>query len=530
MSWQLAHAGAGIRHSMTTPRPIVKLRIYANILTVGAAVQLSVLAAAPKEEPLPPGAVHPAEWLKAQPKPKYRAGHTLPPLTRYGWDMDDAVRIALGEDWGYALEFGVAGPRQVDNALNKPDSREARLLALAVSDPQRFRLCVISSRELPKQIGPPEVWTRDAAGRFFNAKAESLDGTEWDPKMKTVLSPVSPDSFWEQAGELSAAPIRKLREKCPIAMVLNGGEYGLGVAGFAQKVWEQDPAIVKAKGNQPWSEFISERKAHYQGIMTKAERDAAPDRLLYIYYTCGGGTHRNVILDWGNWEYRWESFKANSDLPSNEAYYRHFNSGWTGTRDMLTLCLNAIARELTDGKPLSYNWLSAGWEGEPGHSHGDLARWAGFLKCYYTAGMLGGNEGYYQFLGKDGFSKPFLPDQPPHWLQQLTTLAYVHATFSHLEDFLRNGDLLPGPDKHRISKELPAYEFPSGDATVRVLARKHRERAEWLVTAWAADGEARQIMVNIPGLEALKLTARPDGAVYRVTIKGGQPQAQAFEP
>ena len=195
---------------------------------------------------------------------------------------------------------------------------------------------------------------------------------------------------------------------------------------------------------------------------------------------------------------------------------------------MLTLALNAAALEIADGRTLSYNWLSAGWEGEVGHSHGDLKRWAGFLKCYYTAGMIGGNAGYYQFLGRDGFSKPFPADQPPHWIRQLTALAHIHALFSQLEDFLRNGDLLPGPDRNRISKDVPAYEFPTGDATVRVLARKHRQRAEWLVTAWAAAGEARDVNVTIPEVGALKLRARPDGAIYRVTLKDGKAERAEF--
>ena len=56
----------------------------------------------------------------------------------------------------------------------------------------------------------------------------------------------------------------------------------------------------------------------------------------------------------------------------------------------------------------------------------------------------------------------------------MVALARVHALFSHLEMFLRQGDLLPGPNHHRFSKDLPAYEFPSGDPNVRVVARKLR--------------------------------------------------------
>ena len=137
--------------------------------------------------------------------------------------------------------------------------------------------------------------------------------------------------------------------------------------------------------------------------------------------------------------------------------------------DMSTLCLNATAREIADGRPLSYNWLR-----RLGRRAGPLPRRSrpldSFLKCYYTAGMLGGNEGYYQFLGPKGFSKPFLPDRSPHWIQQLTTLASVHASSRTSKNSSANGDLCSGSNKAPHSKDLPAYEFPTGDDTVRVLA------------------------------------------------------------
>ena len=115
----------------------------------------------------------------------------------------------------------------------------------------------------------------------------------------------------------------------------------------------------------------------------------------------------------------------------------------------------------------------------------------------------------------------YAEDRPPHWLQKLATVAHVHAAFSQLEDFLRNGDLLPGPAKHRISKDSPAFEFPTGDKNARVLARKHRQRAEWLITAWVADGEARDVTVQIPELGEIRLHARPDRAVYIASLGAG---------
>lgn len=516
---------------------------YAGILRNRIAIELllvvltgaSILGADMPASKPPPDTVTPTAWLKVQPKPKFRPDHTLSPLTRFGWTLPFDARVELTENWGYALEFGgYADDKAVEKALADPESDGAKLMALCASDPKRYPLAVICSRQLPDGASP-DIWTRDANGKFLDGKAQSLDGTEWHPKLRTIYSPESPDAFWRQAGELRAEPLRRIRAKCPIAIVLNGGEYGVNVLGFAQKVWEQDPRIVKAKGDRPWFDYLSERKAHGELLIAESVRKAVPDRTHYVFYTCGGGTHRNVIPHWRQWCHGWEWMKNVSDLPNNECYYRHFNDGWAGKQDMLTLCLNATAREIADGRPLSYNWLCAGWtraKFADDRGLGDIERWTGFLKCYYTAGMIGANAGYYE-LPKGGFGISFDPNSPPHWLCQLVCVAHVHALFSHLEDFLREGDLLPGPDKHRISKDLPACEFPTGDDTVRVLARKHRQRAEWLITTWAAGGDARDTTVTIPELGKITLRARPNGAVYRVTVQDGKPswkQADQDDP
>ena len=111
----------------------------------------------------------------------------------------------------------------------------------------------------------------------------------------------------------------------------------------------------------------------------------------------------------------------------------------------------------------------------------------------------------------------------------MTVLGRAHALFSHLEEFLRNGDLLPGPGKHRWSDDLPAYEFPTGDPGVRVVARKHRERGEWLITAWAAEGEDREVSVEIPELGKVTLLARSCGSVYRAKRTAGGPELKLID-
>jgi hypothetical protein len=219
-----------------------------------------------------------------------------------------------------------------------------------------------------------------------------------------------------------------------------------------------------------------------------------------------------------------------ADLPSGSFYYHEYNSGWTGDKDLLTQVLNSRGIEISHGDLLGYQWVSGGWKrwdgGDQGHS--PIDRYTGFLKCLYMTGTVGANAGYYGDPPRDEKNEPFAAKfatgDPPHWLLQLTALGHVHALFSHVESFLRDGALLPGPNKHRWTKANPAYEFPNSatDANVRVLARKLRKKPEWLIVAWAADGPEREVQVEIPELGRLTLLARPAGSVYRARLDAQQ--------
>jgi hypothetical protein len=461
----------------------------------------------------------PVEHLKEAEKPQFRKGHTLLPLTRWGWMMSFDVQVELTENWGYALEFGDA---TADTAakLSDPQSIYAKLCALTAADPQRYPLSVLAwracySEKLQDEV-PEETWCHDMEGRLSNGRK--------------TWSPEAPDVTFQRAGAEAAEPLKAIRRKCPIAAVLNGGEYGLNVIGWDGRVWEGDPVVVGAKGRRSWFDYISERKAHQEVIISDAVRAVVPDRKLYIFYHTSGCPHRDRYSGWWRWAWDYQYMRKVSDIPNSSIYYMHFNSGFTGADDMLTQALNAVGRQLTFKDPLSYNWLCAGWEqeklGEAAFS--DLERYMGYLKCYYTAGQIGGVAGYFSYPRPGGFTGD-VGQEPPHWLRQMMVLGHAHALFSHLEDFLRNGDLLPGPDKHRFSKDQPAYEFPSGDAEARVVARKHRKRAEWLVTAWAAGGNDREVSVTIPDLGKVTVLARKSGAVYRVTLKDGQPAPQLVD-
>lgn len=511
------------------------------------------------------GLVTPLEYLAAQKPPKFKKGHTLPPLSRFGWNQPFEQRKMFADNWGYAVELNGYVTSKTLALIEDPDSDEARSIALVKSDPKKYKLSVICNRYWPDKP-PAGTWSRDAKGNLLSATAKSYDGNLWHPGMKTVVSPLAPDALWVECGRGRAESLAAVRKMVPIAIVLNGGEYGLGVWGFAGKVWKQDPAITKAieaRGGD-WFDFLSERKARAEMLIADAVRKAVPDRELYIYYTTSGCPHRGRYGGWSRWAYDYKHMKPVSDLASVELYANHFNSGWTGKMDILSMALNSTGRQLALGQPLAYSWFWCKKKDE------DMRSYMGFLKCVYLMGTLGGNAGAYHY---PDFKSGFKPDSAPYWMKQMIALGRVHAFYSHLEDYIRNGELVPGDCRHVWSLEQPAYElvpeelkalerdkdktpfiyksiasgkaiakpaaWPGGSKDVaralklgrgvRVLARRHKTRPECLVAAWAADGQDCDVTVNVPGFGIVKLRARRCGSVYLVTAKAGTVTARLLD-
>ena len=197
------------------------------------------------------------------------------------------VRIELTERWGYALEFGgYLTHARVDELETKPGSANARVVALAASDPKRYPLFVLTDRPLGRAAEIPEAlrdayYVRDAEGRHIP------DDRTGGPSWRTVC-PLAPDAIFAWAARGTVEPLLRLAEKAPLAVILNGGEYGLSVAGHSLHFWEQSPAVVAAKGGRSWLEFVSAQKARQEGIVSDAVRKAFPGRRLYLWYHFAG--------------------------------------------------------------------------------------------------------------------------------------------------------------------------------------------------------------------------------------------------
>jgi hypothetical protein len=295
-----------------------------------------------------------------------------------------------------------------------------------------------------------------------------------------------------------------------------------------------------------WAWYTSSNKALQMDPRVAQVRTALPNRELYIYYYSNMNEQQRLLNPieppnnyyfqqiYGFWNWMSDFINRDTDLPSYQDYYQYpsgtfTNNGYQLDYDLLTMHLNIVGYNINLGVTNSYNWLCGGWSLTDTNQFCNINNYTGFLKCLYTAGMVGGTACYFSlpngintnpiFGGNNGFASTFPASTPPHWLMQIAQLAQVHAQFTWLTNFLYGGYLLPGNTTNAMSNDQPAYEFTNNaaDPTARVLARKLYAGNTWLITAWAANGPDRNVTVTIPALGSVQLLARASGSVYTAT-------------
>jgi hypothetical protein len=436
------------------------------------------------------------QFLRRSEAPHFAAGHRLPPLALWR-EMSYDVMTELAQHWGYGLYLD-ATPGVVAG-LEDPDSETSRIIELLNAEPDRYLLTVrlAPARDLRQSWIrlddlPDRTFYRDAHGNLVDDERH--------------VSPLAPDEAMLRIADYLAELVRAIRQHAPIAVVINGGEYGFEKPQRVPlEIALRDPRVRETweRDGRPWIEFMSDHKARHERIVRAAIRDAAPEA-LYIHYSEVGGGHprRMMTPDWEGSDFLYRP--GVSDLAASRHYFMHGNSGFTGSRDILSQLLNSRAQEIAAGATHAYFWLSSGWSTR-GH-FADHDRYEGFVKSAYVAGSIGAVAAY--------FGNRADRDPVEESLPQFLILGRVHALFSHVDGLLLDSDLLPGPDRHRWSRDLPAYELPTGHRHARVLVRRQNAEPVWLISAWAADGRPRTVRVDVPGLGVVRLRAEARGNVY----------------
>ncbi|MFS0515853.1 hypothetical protein ACEYW6_14220 [Nostoc sp. UIC 10607] len=486
----------------------------------------------------------PLDHLKAAPRPVFKKGNTLLPLGQAHCGLSKETYIELANYWGYGLPI-----------------ERADLAQHAQANPGRYQPVVMVGEvykffdnydgrhpNLPKL--PANTWLRDNSGKII------LKGGQ------PIVSPAAPNEAFQIIGDYYGRSIGQLERTAgqSIKLIMNQGESGLWIPGDNDpaQLFGQDPQVkadFNNSGLNNWFAYISRNKARQEGVLKEKLFSNLQSRPTYSWYQEQYGTERGRWAGWAWYMFNYEHFLDSSrkpivsDYTAPEMYYNFHNSGWTGIEynsavpwDALTQALNNISGAISLGQKLTYPWVNMGWEGYAGQPISSPDTFMGMMKTYYTAGAIGSVGGYFVCSGPIwealNYNKP-IGATTPTLIRQLTIQGHAHALFSHLEEYLRKGDLLPGPKLHpyqSYTKVLPAMEFtaegqtqqlqgrwgPVTVPTARVLARKISGEDRWLVTAWANVGNDRDVRVKIDNkLGTLTLRARKAGSVYVVKLVNG---------
>lgn len=457
------------------------------------------------------------DYLRSHEPPVFRPNHALLPLGQWRGGTPLEFRVELAENWGYALYLGRMNPEVAAN-VHDPETDEGRIVRMVAANPDKYKLQVISAPAFELLEGELQDLFIDNGG-YCTREDGSFALNQYGLK---EYSPEAPDWLWTAVGQAEADMLENVEQYCDITLIGNGGEYGHRAYGHGELAYTYDfdnpdgyrlgdPDVQAAKNASglPWNEYLDDRKARYERLV-RAPIDAVAPEATYVTYmhTGAGHAHRGRYHSWQRFG---NSYRPGvSDLAGPESYFDHYNTGFMGDQDMLSLHMNTRTQELAAGMEYSYPWLSLGWGDSPDR-YGDLALYKGFLKCVYTSGALGGFAAY--------FVNPPTLDTPEIALPQFTALGEVHAQFSWLDEFLLNSDLLEGDGVHRWSDDLPAYEFDTGNEYLRVLARKHAQHDIWLVTAWTPDGVERSAQVGIDGIPyPVQVQSDADGNTFLITL------------
>ena len=502
--------------------------------------------------------VTPAQYLLLQMPPNFAPDNPLPHLTRWGWTLSTNTDMVLATNWDYDLEFsGCASTGNVQSIFT-PGSYNSVVTYLASNQPSLFKLSVIVDRSLPP-IVPNSAFCTNSSGLFvdnvgnswatntiiYSAAGDSVEnslGSGNFPTNDAVTSPQAPSSYLVSRAAYQMQSLAVIQSNAPLDIVMDGGEYDMQVPGWGESAWLQDPRVQAATRGMTIYDYSSQQKSYQLSYLYNDIKQQVPNRGLYIFYEAGNAEQTRVssagqgYLQWG-WSDK--NMASNVDLLGCDFYYNG-RANWTNNSkysggnayycDYLTKTLNVVGFNIKFGYPLTYDWLSGGSTTTDTNAYSDMATYTGFLKCLYTAGMVGAvaEQDFYPpgtngpLIGGPGFDASFPTNQPPDWLQQMMALSHVHALFSHLTSFLYNGSLMPGVTSNIMSTDQPAYEFTNtvADPYSRVLARKLNGRNQWIVTAWNSNEKTNTVTVNIPTIGNLNVTAVPSGSVYQVTMTG----------
>jgi hypothetical protein len=473
--------------------------------------------------------------LPTSARPRLKPNHRLSWLTRCDWGISYEIALALLE-WGYALPVGFE-PTHYSAGAWRPDAvgqtstnfgvtttpRKCAEYAKAHSGTPTYAYIYRSSTNaIYKATMREDAWLHNSSGARIPVL--TLPAVQ-----SGLMSPLAPDAALEDEARYSEWEIQQIRAVCPINLLLHQAENDLAFpSSIGMTVFPADPQVAAALAGlsdaQKQAFWTGHKRRQMLPIVSTAS--AAADGAPTVLYRFGDPmkyVHTGVSTWSGSWDFTLGHDGVLS-YPSFQLYYPT-DSKWVyqsgGVYDALSLMLAGMHQGIAAGHPLGYHWLAGGWHMDGTDS--PLRTLMGFLKGVYMAGAMGCTVGWFGWNGapvQSGHNNEDVGSTSPQWIEQAKVHGHVHALWTWLDDWLINATLLDGTATNVVGAPK-SYEFTDpGDPTCRVMARKHNDRDEWLLFAWAADNIDRYVTVTIPTLGSVMLYARGCGSIYSKAVGG----------
>ena len=498
-------------------------------------------------------------WLKAQPAPVFKPGHRLQRLSTYlyGFSQEYNLALDMAERWGYGLNVGYGKNIDavvIDAALANPNLNDGKLLKLAIQDPVRYPVAASVGQRFPEAADVPDGYPKNSSGQVYRTR-------EWSPE--------APPAAVQAAIDYKLYGLKKIVEAgARVLPIQDGGEEGIPVPAEAPGAYTNDPVIMAAKGSMSWVDYISLRKGQLHKKIFDAVKALVPNRESYIYYPSWANPFANIPdINLSTWSY--QDIITISDVPAGSVYFRDVATTQNGMGnpairqnayyDQLTHWLAAVGEQIASSRPLSYSYVSAGYgRGEnpivfENRYFLPIKSYKGFLKCLYASGNVGAVAAYFSpdCTHDNPQYTPYNPAAIPSWLEQQMALGEVHARMSWFDEYILDGDLLPGVGSSVVKSYTPPYELPcyrrigslyAQETGVRTLVRKLRSANKWLVVTWAyeqvapdnisvVDGAPKNVYIrDIPGVETMEFLARPEGSIYTIDKSSGSTVVTYHDP
>jgi hypothetical protein len=493
-----------------------------------------------------------------------------------GGHNDEILKLAVESGGKRRLMLGTA------LVLPKGDGKLYATPGLDINDQPVPRGVVAATRNFTT---PESVWYNDGKGNGIKSRLGDSGFPDAIGEGNPRFSPLAPADWVRGRVQEQASCIQKFADVYPVSLIADYAEYGVRLFGADYCLALNDPALLAAVGypGQPdpscfktiagkTESRIDDRDAKLARLLgkqsirnyqiTRQEFDTATlagkksggKPALFNVYGDSYGYDRGR---WGGWPnyYSWLE-DLNSEKVSFasgiEHYYKDQNSGFEGLSeqaqcaptDIMFKALNNIGGSILNGEKNLYPWLSAGYKDGPDQI-ADRTLWMGFTKMLFVGGALGGLPGYFNYT--KAYQDQQTRNAPigmavPDWFWPIVDFSHVQALFSHLEAYLREGDLVQGATSYGAKEhpyaadtrpvkfyalQLKGVEYKRATCfgeletgtrnyapTAYVMARKLPGQEKYIFGAWANVGADREVTAIVPGKGEVRLQARASGSVY----------------